>query len=117
MNNIENYNKVVNDIIDAGRGLGDIDPQIFNMFIDSINTFNSAVKTVYIDRSRLDTKDYKIKVIEKMFNIDIEKELSKMVEDIVTNGFDNSNDINNIKNVDEDLLANIKKNIQNYLKD
>lgn len=114
--NTTTYRDIVQAIVEASKGFEEIEPQIHNMFLDSLNIFNKAVQTVYVEGTSLDAKDYKLKIFEKMFSIDIESELSKMVEDIVINGFEKPEDINN-KNVDEDLLANIKKNIQNYLKD
>lgn len=110
------YVQTIENIIEESKKFEEIDPQIHQMFMSCLGTFNQAVKEIYVNKDNLQDDDIKIKIFEGMFNINLEEELLKMVEGILQR--DNSEEsINNEKNVDEELLKNIKKNIQNYLKD
>jgi len=118
----QRFQEITQELIEVGSQYDEISPDIKEFYMNSLLGFIKGQKLVY-EHSNISEPDIESKIIvfEQMFDINISEEVEKIARDIITkiiseqNG--QTNQDNNINKVNTDLLDNIKKNIDKYLKD
>ena len=104
-------------IQEVSNGYGEIDENLQGMFLDTFSTFIGIVKELqdgaYEDIS---SQQVKISVFEKLFDIDLRTTVLAIAEEGIKRNSENIDDANEL-NADADLLASIRENFDNYLKD
>ena len=102
---------------EASEGYSEVDENMHEMFLDTFTTFINIIKELqdgaYEDIS---SEEVKLAVFENIFNIDIKTAVLEIAEDAMKNRDENISDKNEL-NADKDLLASIRKNFDDYLKD
>jgi len=118
----QRFQEITKELIKVGTQYEEISPDIKDFYMDALLGFIKAQKLVY-NHSNVSEPDAESKIIifEQMFDINISEEVEKMAKDIITNIINEQNTENikdnNINKINTDLLDNIKKNINKYLKD
>ena len=123
---------ITNKLLDIAEELREINPTMGNMFGDLITTYFAIINDLVInDKADYNSFQIRTKLFERIFDYNFNDEFEILIKDYFDNqngvingsdsnkcevdGSDGSNKDRDINNVDEDILANIKKNIQSYL--
>lgn len=106
----------------------EINPNLGMIFNDLIITYFDIVNDLIInDKADYNSFQVRTKLFERIFDYNFEEEFKILINDYFANnenvingsndscGTDGQNNDKDINNVDKDVLANIKKNIQTYL--
>lgn len=109
---------VSKEIQEVAKQYKEIDPQIEAIFLDSFATFIGITKElssgVYGDIT--DSK-IKLSVFENLFDIDVSAEVLKITEAVLKERAENDSEDCDVANADADLLASIRSNFDEFLKD
>ena len=110
----EKFLEITAEVIRAGAGYNDVHPTIAKMFADTMMAFTDLVQDQQTAEDEgLSPLDLKFNIFARVFDFDLKDYIDKIIED-ATNQAPEDNSDTDINNVDEDVLANIKMNIDSY---
>jgi len=92
----------------------EIDPIVGYRFQGMFRTFISLMKRA--EEKDMTNLESQIKVFEEMFDFSFEEEVEKRVKEVLGDEY-HRNVQEDINKIDDEVLANIKKNISEYLKE
>ena len=118
------FMKITNKLLDISNEYSEINPTMGLMFNELITTYFDIINDLIInDKADYNSFQVRTKLFERIFDYNFKDEFETLIADYFNNqegvingpGSDDVNQDSNINNVDDDILANIKKNIQSYL--
>ncbi len=111
------FENVTIEIMDVAKKYDELDPQITVLFLQMLETYVEIVKNLVEDPElKIDTTEAKTRLFNKVFDYDVKSEFTRMLQEHLESvSATDQNSDGDINKVDEDVLANIKKNIQSYL--
>ena len=118
----ELFSKITNEIIESGKGYDEVAPYVLPLFLETMKVFLD-INQLINDNKQVDFSNQQIKMalFESTFGFDFDGTIENLIKSRMSaTGFDDgstSQSDEDINNADEDLLKNIKANIQDYLKD
>jgi len=83
------------------------------LFLDILGVFLEVTRNLGAEAKGISRTEVKMKIFEKMFDINIEEEIEKKVQEYIQN---NTSDADTA-DVDAELLESIRSNFNEYLKD
>jgi len=114
----DTFVRVTTNIAAAASEYNEIGPELAHRFDGMFRTFLSLTKRSA--EKDMTNNEVQIKVFEEMFEFSFEVEIEKRLK-ILLESPEFSQNVNkadeDINNADKELLANIKSNIKDYLKD
>ena len=116
------FEEVTIAIQELSKGYDEIDPQTRDIFLDTLSTYVGIIQELHEGKyENISSNDVKMSIFENVFDVDLKVEFEKMVTLVVEaradGSMESSQEDADIKNADVDLLANIRSNIDEYLKD
>jgi len=110
----KSFSEITQEIAEAGKQYNEIDPNLGDMFADAFVSYLKIVGRLMEDSTaQITSNEVKMKVFGEIFKIDVEAEVVQMAAKYLESSNGNSDD--DINSIDEDILKNIKSNIQTYL--
>lgn len=112
----KDFTEITKEIITAGE---QYDDNIKGIFKDTLLTFITIVEELQNADTGIDSTAVKIKILDSIFQTDINKELIGLLKEAVLKEMnsENTQGDGNSENADEALLRSIRENIEEYTKD
>ena len=113
-----NTEEVINPFVEATEDIIETSKAyeaygVRELFLDTLGVFLEVTRNLGIEAKEIGSTEVKMSIFEKMFDINIEEEIEKKVQEYIQN---NTTDADSA-DVDADLLKSIRSNFTEYLKD